>query len=139
MELSQRLDLAKLGLDPDLVPDNDSDSESGNASGDDRSAPGSGGKTGVTGTGPSGTGDALAQLAGLLAQIGVVEDAGEVETSDTFDSLGVDSLTRIELAVRAEEHFGVRVDENAIDPSSTVGEMAQFFSDKTNGKAPEEV
>lgn len=135
MELSQRLDLAKLGLDPDLVPDNDSDS----ASGDDRSAPGSGDKTGVTGTGPSGTGDALAQLAGLLAQVGVVEDAGEVETNDTFDSLGVDSLTRIELAVRAEEHFGVRVHENAIDPSWTVGEMAQFFSDKTNRKAPEEV
>mgnify|MGYP002714740440 CR=1 FL=1 len=36
-----------------------------------------------------------------------------------------------ELAVRAEEHFGVRVDADTLDPASTVGEMAAFFSDNT--------
>ncbi len=107
MELSQRLDLAKLGLDPDLVPD-DAENED---------------------TSVAAEGSTLAQLASLFAKVGAVEDAEAVSAEDTFDSLGVDSLTCIELAVRAEEHFGVRVDENTLDPASTVGEMAAFFSD----------
>lgn len=109
MELSQRLDLAKLGLDPDLVPD-DAESE---------------------GTSVAAEGSTLAQLASLFAKVDAVEDAEEVNAEDTFDSLGVDSLTRIELAVRAEEHFGVRVDADTLDPASTVGEMAAFFSNNT--------
>lgn len=124
MELSQRLDLAKLGLDPDVVPDGAAD-ETTKGDTKAKSIPSDGG--GYQG------GDVRAELAGLLAQVGVVEDADEVEADDTFDSLGVDSLTRIELAVRAEEHFGVRVDESALDPSSTIGEMAQFFNEKTRG------
>ncbi|WP_087117740.1 acyl carrier protein [Corynebacterium urinipleomorphum] len=143
MELSQRLDLAKLGLDPDLVPDGESYGDSGNAADGNSAAGGAAdiaGGTGAGGTGAGGTGagGALAQLAGLLAKVGVVEDAGEVETGDTFGSLGVDSLTRIELAVRAEEHFGVRVDESVLDPSATIGEMAQFFSEQSRGEAPAE-
>lgn len=133
MELSQRLDLAKLGLDPDLVPDVESDDESENATDEDSAGSGSANLAGV-----SGADDALAQLASLLAKIGVVEDVGEIEASDTFDSLGVDSLTRIELAVRAEEHFGVRIDENVLDSEATIGEMAQFFSEQTRNTAPAE-
>lgn len=109
MELSQRLDLAKLGLDPDLVPE-DTDT-------DDKAV--------------AAEGSIMAQLASLFAKVGAVEDAEAVSAEDTFDSLGVDSLTRIELAVRAEEHFGVRVDADTLDPASTVGEMAAFFSDNT--------
>ena len=107
MELSQRLDLAKLGLDPDLVPD---DAENNDTS-------------------VAAEGSTMAQLASLFAKVGAVEDAESVSADDTFDSLGVDSLTRIELAVRAEEHFGAPVDADTLDPASTVGEMAQFFSD----------
>lgn len=136
MELSQRLDLAKLGLDPDLVPDGESYGDSGNAADGNSAAGGAADIAGGTGAGGTGAGGALAQLAGLLAKVGVVEDAGEVETGDTFGSLGIDSLTRIELAVRAEEHFGVRVDESVLDPSATIGEMAQFFSEQSRGEAP---
>ena len=103
MELSQRLDLAKLGLDTsaDDTPDD---------------------------VGISAEGDTLAQLASLLQKVGAVEDAEEVGADDTLDSLGVDSLTRIELAVRAEEHFGVRVSEEDVRPSSTLGELAEYFA-----------
>lgn len=103
MELSQRLDLAKLGLDT-----------SADAPQDDM--------------GISAEGDTLAQLASLLQKVGAVEDAEEVGAEDTLDSLGVDSLTRIELAVRAEEHFGVRVSEEDVSPSSTLGELAEYFA-----------
>lgn len=114
MELSQRLDLAKLGLD---TPSDD-DQDSVNAA--------------VTAEG-----DTLAQLARLLHKAGVVENPETVSAQDTFDSLGIESLSRIELAVRAEDHFGIRVDEESLDPSSTLGEMAQFFDEKATGDAVE--
>lgn len=104
MELGQRLDLAKLGLD------GESDTHSPQ---DDQGA---------------GRG-ALARLAGLLAQVGAVDDAEHVEASDTLDSLGVDSLTRIELAVRAEELFDVRVDEDTFAESSSLGDAAAYFAE----------
>jgi len=106
MELSQRLDLAKLGLDPDLVPDDAENADKTVAA----------------------EGSTMAQLASLFAKVGAVEDADEVGADDTLDSLGVDSLTRIELAVRAEEHFGVRVSEEDVSPSSTLGELAEYFA-----------
>lgn len=130
MELSQRLDLAKLGLDPDLVPDESFDGLPNNV---DATSGGSGGST--DGAGSSAGGDMLAQLAGLLARVNAIEDANDVDPNDTFDSLGVDSLTRIELAVRAEEHFGVRVDEENLDPSTTLGDIAQFFAERTREAA----
>lgn len=126
MELSQRLDLAKLGLDPDLVPDESVDGLPNNV---DATSGGS------SGAGCSAGGDMLAQLAGLLARVNAIEDANDVDPNDTFDSLGVDSLTRIELAVRAEEHFGVRVDEENLDPSTTLGDIAQFFAERTREAA----
>lgn len=128
MELSQRLDLAKLGLDPDLVPDESLDGLANNVDA------ASGGSS-AGGAGSSAGGDALAQLAGLLAQVDAIDDANDIDPTDTFDSLGVDSLTRIELAVRAEEHFGVRVDEETLDPSSTMADMAQFFAERTREAA----
>lgn len=115
MELSQRLDLAKLGLD---VSSSDSPDPSGASA------------AGGNDAGISAAGDTLAQLAALLQKVGVVEDATEVGASDTLDSLDVDSLTRIELAVRAEEHFGVRVSEEAASPDSSLGELADFFAEK---------
>lgn len=101
MELSQRLDLGKLGLSGASEPDPATPLE----------------------------GDELAQLAGLLVRVGAVDDADEVSRDDTLDSLGVDSLTRIELAVRAEEHFGVRVEEETFASLTTLGDAAEFFAD----------
>ena len=107
MELSQRLDLAKLGLEA-------SDEATDTA---DRAAE------------IPADGDALTQLAALLVQVGAVDRAEEVTASSTLDSLGVDSLTRIELAVRAEDHFGVRVDDTTFTSWSTLGDAADFFAE----------
>ena len=95
MELSQRLDLGKLGLD---------------ATTSDEPTPLEG--------------DTMAQLAGLLVQVGAIDDADEVKGTDTLDSLGVDSLTRIELAVRAEEQFGVQIDEELWNSWATLSDAA---------------
>lgn len=103
MELSQRLDLAKLGLEGTTEAETPPEVPLG--------------------------GGALAQIAGLLVQVGAVDDAEEVDDTDTLDGLGVDSLTRIELAVRAEEQFGVRVNEEVWLSFRNIGEAAAFFEE----------
>lgn len=60
----------------------------------------------------------LAELIGRFTDAEVTPDA-------TLDELGVSSLDRIELAVRAEEEFGVRAEESAYTPETTVGELAE--------------
>ncbi|WP_019193168.1 acyl carrier protein [Corynebacterium timonense] len=68
-------------------------------------------------------------VAGRLAElIGRFTDA-EVTPDATLDELGVSSLDRIELAVRAEEEFGVRADESAYTPGTTVGELVEWLAD----------
>lgn len=103
MELSQRLDLGKLGLDTTTS---------------DEPAPLEG--------------DTMAQLAGLLVQVGAVEDADEISGTDTLDSLGVDSLTRIELAVRVEEQFGVQIDEELWNSWATLSDAAAHLDQNSS-------
>ncbi|GAB3081750.1 acyl carrier protein [Corynebacterium aquatimens] len=74
-------------------------------------------------------GDAVARIAGLLLTLGAVDDAEKVTSASTLDSLGVDSLTRIELAVRAEELFGFRVDEELFRSWTTIGDMAAYVDE----------
>lgn len=105
MELSQSLgaglDLSKLGLEPQQ--DDGGDIE------------------------VSAEGSTLARLASLLVALGAVDDAEAVTSDSTLDALGVDSLSRIEFAVRAEEHFGVRMSEELFNSWATLGEMAAYL------------
>lgn len=102
MELSQRLDLAKFGFD---TPGDESDTQD-----------------------IARDGDAFAQLCALLVKIGVVEDAQEISADDTLDSLDADSLTQIEFVVRAEDHFGVRINEELFASWDTLGDMAEYLA-----------
>lgn len=104
MELSQRLDLAKLGLD---MTGTDEQAETSDIPAD---------------------GDAFAQLAALLVKVGAIEEASEASPDDTLDSLDVDSLSRIELAVRAEEHFGVSINQELFDSWATLGDAAEYLA-----------
>ncbi|MDK8794188.1 acyl carrier protein [Corynebacterium sp. MSK041] len=102
MELSQRLDLAKFGFDaPASEPE-------------EQTVPRDG--------------DAFAQLCALLSKVGVVEDAQSISPADTLDGLDVDSLTQIEFVVRAEDHFGVRIDEELFSSWDTLGDMAEYLA-----------
>lgn len=65
-----------------------------------------------------------ARLAELVSRI--TGDA--VDTSRTLAELGVGSLDRIELAVRAEEEFGVRIDDSVYADSLTLDELAAKLS-----------
>ncbi|MFF8642723.1 acyl carrier protein [Streptomyces sp. NPDC015345] len=65
----------------------------------------------------------------LTGHLNVKADAGELSGRATFESLGLDSLSLMELVVAAEEEYGIVLPENALDlrPSSTLGEAAQAF------------
>ncbi|MFH8485198.1 acyl carrier protein [Streptomyces longisporoflavus] len=65
----------------------------------------------------------------LTGHLGVKADAGGFCGRTTFESLGLDSLSLMELVVAAEEEYGIVLPENALDlrPSSTLGEAARAF------------
>ncbi|MER8041249.1 acyl carrier protein [Streptomyces sp. NPDC094032] len=66
----------------------------------------------------------------LTGHLKVTADAGELSGGTTFDSLGMDSLSLMEMVVAAEEEFGIVLPEDALDlrPSSTLGEAALAFA-----------
>lgn len=72
----------------------------------------------------------LGQVAALIESVAGVE-ADEVTAESTPDSLGIDSLSRIELIVRAEEHFGVRIDEETALGFSTVDDLVTYLAENS--------
>jgi acyl carrier protein len=65
----------------------------------------------------------------LTGYFNVKADAGELVGTTTFASLGLDSLSLMELVVAAEEEYGIVLPEDALDLrlSSTLGEVARAF------------
>ena len=69
--------------------------------------------------------DTFARLAGLVEEVtGVV-----VKQSSRFDDTAIVSLDRIELAVRIEENFGVRIDDTVLTDHPTAGELADYLEE----------
>lgn len=67
----------------------------------------------------------LARLAALVEKISGF-DAQEVTAAHTADDLGLGSLDRIELAVRAEDTFGVRIDDRVVADLATIGQLSEY-------------
>ncbi|GAA3041381.1 acyl carrier protein [Streptomyces glomeratus] len=54
-------------------------------------------------------------------KLGVLPE--ELNTTATFDSLDLDSLALIELSVIVQKEFGVQIDETALTPDNTLGDV----------------
>lgn len=69
----------------------------------------------------------------LASQLGVAVAPERLTTTTTFESLGMDSLSLMELVVAAEEDFGIVLPEEALDlsPSATLGDAARAFEHAT--------
>lgn len=65
------------------------------------------------------TQDRLFQL--MTDKLGFTAD--ELSTTATFESLDLDSLALIELSVSVQKEFGVVVDETAMTPEHTLGDV----------------
>lgn len=65
-----------------------------------------------------------------LAQI--IEEASGLEAEDLtpeakISEVGINSLAMIEIAVRIEDAFGVRLDDETVFRTSTLGELAELI------------
>ncbi|WP_448854083.1 acyl carrier protein [Corynebacterium frankenforstense] len=71
----------------------------------------------------------LAEFAALVEDVAGVE-AGEVTRESRLrEDLGVDSLSLIELTVRAEETFGVRLADTTVAGFGNVGEGLDYLAE----------
>lgn len=70
----------------------------------------------------------FAHLAGLVADVLGCEPTEVHRHSRLRADLGADSLSVIELTVRAEEEFGVRLNDRTVLGFHTLGDAADYFS-----------
>ena len=54
----------------------------------------------------------------------------DITPEATFDSLGADSLDKIELLLAVEDAFGVEIDEAVSDKWTTIGEVEAYITSK---------
>lgn len=66
------------------------------------------------------------RLAKLIEKVSGI-DAQTVTEDKRLEDLGVDSLDRIEIAVRAEEEFGKRIDDEDVAGLVTVADAVTFL------------
>lgn len=74
----------------------------------------------------------------------IIEDATGVDVedisadSDLTDDLHIDSVSRIDIAIRIEDAFGVRVEEEDLDAARTVQDIVRFVESRSPGTAQTE-
>jgi acyl carrier protein len=69
----------------------------------------------------------LAGLAQIVNEIAGVP-VGDVSLDKTFiDDLDVDSLSMVEIATAAEDHFGVRIPDEDLKDLKTVGDAVSYI------------
>ncbi|MDO5031309.1 acyl carrier protein [Corynebacterium sp.] len=75
-------------------------------------------------------GDTYGQIVRLIATATGGDKDADIERDMRLEDLGVESLERIELAIRIEETCGVRLNEAAMDSLHTVGDLVSFVEEK---------
>ena len=61
----------------------------------------------------------------LVARFGV--EADEFQPDVTLADLDLDSLALVEFGLVAEKEFGVKIGDNEVSPSDTVGDLAKLI------------
>jgi len=72
--------------------------------------------------------DILSGLAEIVEEIAGV-DAAEVTSEKSFvDDLDIDSLSMVEIAVQAEDKFGVKIPDDQLAELKTVGDAVDYIA-----------
>jgi acyl carrier protein len=72
--------------------------------------------------------DILAGLAEIVEEVAGIEKA-EVSADKTFvDDLDIDSLSMVEIAVQAEDKFGVKIPDDQLAELKTVGDAVDYIA-----------
>ena len=71
--------------------------------------------------------DILAGLAEIVREISGTPIAHVVPTASFVDDLDIDSLSMVEIAVAAEDKFGVRIPDDDVPKLKTVGDAVRYI------------
>ncbi len=71
--------------------------------------------------------DTLTGLAEIVREITGIKPEQVVPTASFVDDLDIDSLSMVEVAVAAEEKFGIRIPDEALAKLKTVGDAVEFI------------
>ncbi|MEJ4099315.1 acyl carrier protein [Corynebacterium mastitidis] len=83
---------------------------------------------------PEGT---LARLARIVADVTGADPQGIDATTPLRDGAGATSLDVVEITVRAEDAFGVRLDGQTVANFATVGDLVEFLDTTSPEKGAE--
>ncbi|MEO6884735.1 MAG: acyl carrier protein [Jatrophihabitantaceae bacterium] len=70
-----------------------------------------------------------AGLASILEEVADVAAADVSDQKSFTDDLDVDSLSMVEVAMAAEEKFGVKIPDDELPKLKTVGDAVRFIAD----------
>ncbi|KXB50449.1 acyl carrier protein [Corynebacterium sp. MC-04] len=70
--------------------------------------------------------DVFHEVKSIVAKYGHV-DPDDITLDSTVDSLGLDSLSVIDIGVGIEEHSGRQVDQEQIDSFTSIRDMVDFM------------
>jgi len=71
--------------------------------------------------------DVLAGLAEILEEVAGVDPADVTPEKTFIDDLDVDSLSMVEVAMAAEEKFGVKIPDDELPKLKTVGDAVSYI------------
>jgi acyl carrier protein len=53
--------------------------------------------------------------------------SADIKPENSLDSLGADSLDRVEMVMKLEEHFGIEISDTEAEKIRTVGELIVYI------------
>ncbi len=70
----------------------------------------------------------------IIAIVGeqLKKPVSELKESDTLDSLGADSLDRVEIVMKLEEHFGIEVNDEEAEKLQTIEQAINYIESLKN-------
>lgn len=75
--------------------------------------------------------DIQTALAGILEEVAMVSRAEVTRDKRLREHLGIDSLSLIDVAVAAEDMFGIRIPDEAVERFQTVGDAINYIVKKS--------
>ncbi|GAA4877202.1 acyl carrier protein [Saccharopolyspora cebuensis] len=69
-------------------------------------------------------------LAGIVEEVAGVDAAGVTVDKSFVDDLDIDSLSMVEIAVQAEDKFGVKIPDDELANLKTVGDAVNYIVNK---------
>lgn len=68
-----------------------------------------------------------------ILQVAILNTEDEINVTDSFEYLGMDSLDLIEFVMACEEEFGIYIDDEDVEKFETVEDIVNYIEEKKEG------